>query len=355
MRRNLPPRFKVPSVRWLVVAATLLIAVGPFTYMRAYGAQLGNRQLLISSSVASDQATYVWSFNIASAGTLGSIRLQVCANDPIIGTPCTAPAGFDASSAVLTNQTGPGGFVVSPLSTANIIILSRPPAAATPGPASFTFNPVKNPSSGGSYYGRIETFASSDASGSNIDYGGIAFAVVNSAINLQATVPPYLTFCSGITISGYDCRTAAGNYINFGNLSPNNTASATTQLLTVTNADYGYNISYSGHTMTSGNNIISPLTASDVSRPGVSQFGFNLRANQTPSVGNDPAGPGAGTPTPAYNRPDWFTFNSGDTIASATAPDDNRKYTVSYIVNVPKTQPPGVYVSTVTYICLANF
>jgi hypothetical protein len=36
-------------------------------------------------------------------------------------------------------------------------------------------------------------------------------------------------------------------------------------------------------------------------------------------------------------------------------PDDVRKYTATYIANVPNNQAAGIYVSTITYVCLANF
>ncbi len=87
----------------------------------------------------------------------------------------------------------------------------------------------------------------------------------------------------------------------------------------------------------------------------MSQFGINLRANATPTVGSEPSGPGLGTPTADYNIPDRYKFNSGEVIAGYTAPEDTRRYTVSYLVNVSNAQPVGIYVTTITYVSLANF
>ena len=126
-------------------------------------------------------------------------------------------------------------------------------------------------------------------------------------------------------------------------------------MLVATNAAQGYTIYMGGTTLISGNNIISELVGNDVSRPGVGQFGINLRANSSPSVGSEPAGPGNGVPTTNYGQTNRFRFVSGESLATYPAPDDIRQYTVSYIVNVPATQPSGVYVSTLTYVCLANF
>ena len=126
-------------------------------------------------------------------------------------------------------------------------------------------------------------------------------------------------------------------------------------ILAATNAQSGYVISVKGTTMTSGTNIINALAANDVSRPGTAQFGLNLRANTTPSGGSNPSGPGFAVPDPNYNVPNTYRFKDGDTLVSTTLPDDRRLFTASYIVNVPKGQAPGIYVSTMTYICVGTF
>lgn len=126
-------------------------------------------------------------------------------------------------------------------------------------------------------------------------------------------------------------------------------------MLAATNGLGGYTITMGGNTMASGINAISALAASDVSRPGVSQFGINLVPNVSPRVGSSPTGPGVAQPTANYNQPDFFRFDSGDVLVSSSGPDDVRLFTVSYLVNVPLGQTPGVYASTITYVALANF
>jgi len=174
-------------------------------------------------------------------------------------------------------------------------------------------------------------------------------------VQISTTVPPYLLFCGGVVIGGFDCAAASGSYINFGNLASSSTASATSQLLSATNAASGFAITVFGSTMTSGNNIINALNTRDVSRTGVPQFGMNLVANLTPAVGNDPQGAGTAAPTANYGLADFFKFTSGDTIATTASVDDFRKLTASYVINIPVGQPIGVYSTTLTYVCLANF
>jgi hypothetical protein len=340
-------------VRLLAIAP--LILAGLLYFSRAYGAELPNRSVQLSSSRAGATATYQLGFDIPGAETLGSIQLQICANTPLIGDPCPPPAGFDISTATLSAQSGETGFSILPAGTnANTLVLSRAPAPASAGTVSYTLDGVINPSGTGSFYGRLQTFASNDASGPENDQGGVALSI-SSAVNISATVPPFLLLCVGVIIPSFDCSTASGDYINFGNAQSTAADSAESQWLTATNGANGYTVQVSGTTMTSGNDTINALSVDDVSRPGVSQFGLNLAANTSPPVGASPQGPGSAVAASGYNVPDFFKFVPGDILAGAPTADDYKKFTVSYLLNIPHGQPPGVYVSTLQYICLASF
>jgi hypothetical protein len=338
-----------------VVAVAILFAVIWYSvFTPVYGAQLGNRELQLDNNYTSATALYKLSFVLSTAGTLGSISVEFCSNDTLPQDPCDVPVGFSDSSAVIANQTGETGFSISSSSTANHLILTRTPSAVTPGPVEYDLSTIVNPSSPGAYFVRLLTYASSDATGSSSDYGGLATAILNS-LSINAEVPPYLIFCTGITIPELNCTSATGSYIDFGNLSSARTSYGTSQMLAATNAKSGYSVTIAGTTLQSGNDVITPLTNSDVSRPGTSQFGLNLRANSSPNGGSNPSGPGSGTPSSNYDVPDFYRFDDGDVVASNPSTDNIREYTTSYIVNVAPSQAPGVYVSTMTYICLANF
>lgn len=319
------------------------------------GIQLQTRSVRLANSEASATTRYAISFVHQSASPVGSIRFQICANDPLIGQPCTPPAGFGAGAAVLEVETGINGFVISPASTANEIILTRPPAAPPANTAaSYEFSNIVNPTSAGTYFMRVESFASTDATGSHLDYGGLAFNI-NRSVTINVTVPPFLLFCTGVTIQPYDCGTATGAYTDFGDFSPTTTRTGKLQMLVATNAEFGYTVRAFGTTLTSGVNTITPLAAPDVSRPGVNQFGMNLRANVNPTVGQEVQGSGVASISPGYNTPNTYKFVSGDVIASSTTSDAYRLYTISYIVNIATGQPPGIYVTTLQYIALATF
>jgi hypothetical protein len=345
----------------LKLLSVLVVSLGAFAFgwhylffSPSYGAQLGQRTLKISNNEASGTSIYALSFNLSTTGTLGSVLVQFCSNDPLPNTTCTAPAGFSASAATLASQTGPGGFSISSASTANELIFKRTPSVEPASPVSFQLTGVQNPSTPGSYYVRVLTYATDDATGPNSDYGGIAFDI-NNQISITATVPPYLIFCTGITITNFNCVNAQGSFIDLGELSSRQSKSGSSQILVATNAADGYSVTSGGTTMASGNNFIAAMDTSDVSRPGTAQFGLNLTSNSTPSVGGNPTGPGLGQPQPNYNQSNSFRFVDGDIILARPVPDDVRVYTVSYLVNVPATQAPGIYVTTITYVCLADF
>jgi hypothetical protein len=224
----------------------------------------------------------------------------------------------------------------------------------TPLPVELKLSNVTNPNAIGPYYARITTYASANGTGSPVDFGGDAY-YIGGDLSISTYVPPYLLFCSGLTITGYDCTSATGNYINLGDLSYLHPSFSSSQILAASNSGTGYTVQVGGTTLTSGNNIIDQLNSPQSSQPGSAQFGLNLRDNTQPTVGANPSGPGSGMPTSNYNQPNLFQFNPYDIIAQTSQADDKRKYTISYLVNVASDQSPGIYDGSLTYICVANF
>ncbi|HEX8763062.1 MAG TPA: hypothetical protein VF733_04880 [Candidatus Saccharimonadales bacterium] len=334
----------------------LLAAVLATTYFmanphRALALQLPDRSLYIQNSQSGATTSHVFRFSYASSAAVGSVVLEYC-TDPFLELTCDAPSGIDASGAVLADQTGETGYSILD-AQANRLVLTRAPATPT-GTSSYSFDTIVNPTGNpDTFYVRISTYASSDGSGSYIDYG----AVVNStttSILVSSEVPPILKFCVGLTL-GDDCSTANESIIDLGDLSTARAARGTSQMIAATNAEFGLAIGVYGTTMTSGNNTIRQLDNPTVNAPGNAQFGLNLRQNTDPPIGANPTGVGITTPTGRYNIPNRYAFVSGDTVATSSAATDNRKFTVSYIVNVPPDQAPGVYTATLTYVCAATF
>lgn len=338
------------------IMASLLIAGAPLILStpKASAAPLLNRNIIIGSSQAGATTFHRYNFTLPTAGTLGSIEFEYCVNTPFVGTTCATPAGLDVTGATIATQTGATGFNVHGSTSSNRLVISRTPAANLAlQAATYRFNNVINNSTNNqTVYVRISTYASDDATGPRVDTGAVAFATT-SGVTVAGYVPPYLTFCTGLTVS-INCATQSGEYINFGELSSQAPKLGTSQYSGSTNDPGGYSTTIAGTTMTSGNNIIPALSTPQPSRPGSSQFGINLRDNNNPDVGRNRAGTGSSSIVNGYNTQNRFKFVPQVISRSTTSTDFNR-FTVSYMVNVSPNQPAGIYVSTLTYIAVAAF
>jgi hypothetical protein len=298
---------------------------------------------------------YTVGYSITGVGyTVGSFTLLFCSNTPLIGQPCTPPPGLDVSTATIINQTGITDFSIAPGATANSLLFTRTAAFVGPTVIEVELSGITNPSAVGTYFGRLQTYVAEDGTGSAITEGGVTF-VINNPVNVSTEVPPYLSLCVAITLPGYLCSGATGNFIDFGELSTNETKIGTSQFLVATNAGSGFVVYITGLPPTSGNNVIPGMNSRASSQTGTSQFGFNLRDNSNPDVGTDPVGTGTGVIAADYNVPNEFKFVSGQTIVSSNTTTADKKFTAAYIINVSSNQRPGVYNTTLLYIALATF
>lgn len=297
--------------------------------------------------------THEFTFTYPTSTAIGAIVFEYC-DSPLLQVACSAPDGLDVAGASLSAQSGETGFNVHSSTTTNRLVLSRAPTIVNTTSSRYLFTDVINPTgTPAPFYVRIFTHAANDASDAYIDFG----AVVNhtaDGIRINTEVPPILTFCVGERV-GTNCESADGNLVDVGTLRPTATATGTSQMAAGTNAAFGLAIVVQGATMTSGNFVIPAAESPTPSAPGNAQFGINLRDNTNPDLGQDPDGIGAITPAGSYAQRDRFMFRSGDVLATSPSVTDMRRLTVSYIVNVPPSQHPGIYTTTLTYICAATF
>jgi hypothetical protein len=329
---------------------------------------------------------HFFQFTLPSTGNVGSIKFQYCM---LAAGACTTPNGLDTTSAALGAETGATGFSMvnatngAPYLTRSAVSVSGPQAV------SYRLDNITNPDNTNCYqsaldpgakqnctfFVRISTYASTDTTGGITD-SGVVTASTAQQITLTGTMPESLVFCTGGTISTTasvpDCATATSGAISFNQLfSPTDTATTTSQMAASTNAGSGYAISVNGPTLTSGSNTISGMSTAaggDLGVRGISQFGLNLKANTTttsnPAVGIEvaPASNATnyrGEATTGYASVDHFRFVTGNTVADSgfnvLGGTDAQIYTISYIVNVPGSQPAGTYTTTLTYICTPTF
>ncbi len=334
----------------------LLIVASPLLLINGVGsATLSPRAVIISSAIPSTTTTHTIAFTVPSTDPVGSMSFEYCTNSPLAGTACTVPVGLDLLTASLGTQSGNTGFSIDGgNSSANRLVLTRPVAPMSAVASIYSLDNVVNPSTTNqTVFVRMATHVSTDGTGTSIDRGSAAFAIVPD-FAVDAFVPPYLTFCAGASVA-INCSTVTGDRVDFGELEPDLTAITSTQFSGATNDTAGFVTYLNGTTMTSGSNVINALSSNQPSNPGTNQFGLNLRANTNPSAGVEPDGSGSSTATVNYNIPDSFRFVDGEALTSSAIPTDFRRFTATYIVNVINGQPAGVYSTTLTFTAIAAF
>ena len=366
------------------LAVVMAVAVGVLAMVPvnvANAAQLTNRKLTLVAG-ASDGGSkpggvvnHLFTFNIPTAGTLGSIKFEYCTTASV--NACVAPTGMSASAATFGSESGSGvtGFSMG-AKTANSFILTRTAAANTANAlANLQANSITNPTTVNStFFVRITTYTAASGGGTAVDNGSVA-ASTAEAIVLSGVMPESLIFCTGATVNT-NCTTTTAGTIAFNQLfSPSDTATATSQMSASTNAGGGYAISVNGPTLTSGSNTIPGLTtaATAASTRGTSRWGLNLKANTTASstvaAGTEltPVSNGTdlkGQAATGYNTADTFKFTTGDIVANSSydgtsnntpGATNSQVYTATYIANAAGNQASGTYTTTLTYICTPTF
>lgn len=336
---NLTKSALLQASAFVLAVSTLLLALSG----TATAAQMTTRKVTLGSSVASASTTYAFSFVLPSSTVLQSFQAQICTTPS--GT-CTTPSGFVNSSSTLTGQPvnlgDASGWTVNTSTAGSLRLKKTGNTAAPTGTTTLSFSNVTNPSATNStFYARMSTF-SDDAWTTAVDTGVVAASTAGQ-ITVTASVEETLSF------------TLSAATVALGTLTSSTTGSGTSTMSASTNATGGYAISVNGTTLTSGANSIAALASNAASTQGSAQFGLNLMANTTPSVGSAVSGSGSGTAAANYNTANSFRFVTGETVASAGAATNSNTYTVSYIANIPGNQPAGSYSTALTYIATATF
>jgi hypothetical protein len=105
---------------------------------------------------------------------------------------------------------------------------------------------------------------------------------------------------------------------------------------------------------------LTAMSTRAVSSPGIEQYGVNLRANTTPSVGSamqqiPDSSFSFGYATADYNVPNEFKYVDGDVIARSDKSSGYTRYFISFIANVGPNTPGGEYFTSHTVVVLANY
>lgn len=346
--------FKLLRTGLLVLA---LIAAPLIINTQASAAQITNRKVTLSSSVPSATSSYTFTFTVPTATAIQSVSFQACL---AASGSCTAPGGTFSTtgsslSAQPTNLGAASGWTVSNATAGSLRLSNSSNATAPSGSQTVGFSGVVNPTATNStFFFRITTYSGSDWSTGPLDSGTVAVST-STQIQVALSVDEALTFCTGTSITGTNCGTATGSSVALGTGSTTATSSGTSIMAASTNGNSGYSITVNGATLTSGANTITALSTGAASSIGTKQFGLNLVANTTPSVGTAVSGTGTAAAAANYNTSNTFRFGTGETVASVAGPTNANAFTVSYIANIDGLTPAGTYTSNLNYIATANY
>lgn len=366
---------------------------------------LPNRLIRMSSSAgAQTGVTYHVEFDIATAGNVGGIVVDFCAQTPIIGdTTCTAPTGFTltGSPAISGRSDGTGGTAdlttfttVGALNSNRTLTLTAgtPVSMSSGETAYFDITTVTNPTANNSaFYARIYTYAAAAgatgysvaAPGAYVDAGGIALSTAQQ-INVTAKVAERLVFCVYTTGVGDDCDNGdeTGSSVVLGDsngvLSPLGPyINKNAKYSITTNASGDVVVAFKGSTLESGGNSITPVgaTPATMTTGGVEQFGFcvyqsagsgmTIDSVYDGGAGAECAGTthtaGNGSPAPLGDNGAEFAFDDtsaattyGDIIATKPAGD----YSTGVIVlgsNISNSTEAGIYTTVLTFIATGTY
>ena len=353
-------RFHASFFKWRMLFSeeTLAVLLALFVFVAPVAAQtrFEPRSLTMDSATPGATTNYTVSLKFMTPAAVGSVDMLFC-NDPIPYMPCDPPAGLDVSSAVLSNETGEADFSIF-TQTSNHIILSRLPSVIAAGGSmsSYTFSNVKNPTDTNQPFSiRLKSLASTDGTGTQIDFGSVRGQVTN-VIQLETQVPPMLIFCVAEQVEDNCTGTNDTYYTDMGTLDPTSTLVAHSQMAVGTNASGGFAITANGNPLSAGTHVIDSPTIPTESAPGTNQFGINLVANTAPAIGSDPEGPFANAVASAnYGETNKYMYVPGDVVAYSPNVSLMRKFTVSYILNASPTLHAGVYTTTINYIASGRF
>jgi len=400
-------KIQKPSIKNLLgtalIISALLVQFIPVSNVFAAPGQIVDRSLTLQAGTADGgskvggNVNHVFKFKLPTGGMVGSIKLEYCtlAADVAPAT-CTMPTGLITTGAgTVDSQVGATGFTLENGTNGSPYITRAAANVDADTNVELRLTQIVNPTSitapptipNQTFFVRISTYSSTDATGLATDAGTVA-ASTNDSIVLTGAMPESLIFCTGHTIgltnAVPDCSKATSGAIDFNQLfSPTDTATATSQMSASTNAGSGYNITVNGPTLKSGTNTVAPMLAPVASQHGISQFGLNLKLNTTTTApltfGAEIAVPSAGLtlrgqaiPSSGYDVAEIFKFNTiaadgtdgNNNVANSGLKNgtiqelggsDAQIFTASYVVNVPGSQPAGSYTTTLTYICTPTF
>ncbi|MET0980320.1 MAG: hypothetical protein ABWX90_03630 [Candidatus Saccharimonadales bacterium] len=362
----------------VAAAAVLLGAVAPALVSAA---QVTERSIELSSSSAdASNVVYRVNFTPTQADATAAVVIDFCENSPVLGEACTAPAGFNASTA-----TASGGFTLGTLATPadNKVMVT---GAITTSPTSVVLTGVHNPTAAGTIYARILTYADSTVAddyvsttpGAHLDDGGVALAITPT-IGVSGAVLESMLFCVAKNVITANCD-LTGNQPptlklgqDVGGVISLNSADVYTGTINTqisTNAANGAVISLKSSAVGCGGLInssqpsgcfITPALQTNITQ-GQPKFGVKTAADSTDVNGTIRAFPASGYNDTTYAL-NWVsgdatgvTSTYGDPFLDTNSlPANNKNMTLTFGASASNQTPAGTYSADLSMIATGKF
>lgn len=241
----------------LIIGLSLMLLAMYFLIPESLAATaISSRSITISDSRPSATGVrYNFLGTYTSATTVKCLEIYFCTT---ASGGCSGPTGHDASTATLDTSNWSGWWTSTTPWTASTMSTNRvlyTNATGQAGGAAYAFSTASvanstSPGTGGTYYARAATYDNQACTGSAVDSGTVAFAIVEG-ITISATVKESISFAFS-TVSSANCDTTFGNQsdatttattVAFGTLESTDTFYHGCNDLTVsTNASGGYSV-----------------------------------------------------------------------------------------------------------------
>jgi hypothetical protein len=334
-----------------------------------------SRSLTMSSSAPNaTNVTYHVTFTVATPYLLSALVVDFCSNSPIVGDDCFGPTGMSASgSSTVSNFTIGGtpisGWTVGSVAGDDTLLYQAASSASgtnvVPGTViAFDITGITNPSTVGSFYARIFTYAAQSPQYTDTspdDYkesGGLALSTVGG-IGLSFQVPESLTFCV------YKSSCGDNPTVILGHNSPSRLDSTAVDTDNVkfavsTNAQTGVVVNAKGDTLKAGTNQIPPIdggsgAANKSMTPGTAAFGMDIPSSDAAyTVPACLQGNGTATGFYCFNIA-GITSAFGSGIISGTGPLNNAQATLTFAATAAPDTPAGEYSATISLVAVATF
>lgn len=366
----------------LAAAVMLAVMFAPLLFATTVSAEeLIERSIDMSTSEPSAaDVEYTISFTGISETVVESVIVDFCTT-PIIGTTCTLPAGFSALTPSFVSATAGGTWVPSSINSNRTLQLLPGTPVALNSEFSIRIGSIAtNPSTEGTFYARVLTYAASTGGvhvatsvGTPLDQGTIALSTAEE-IDVTARVNESMTFCVSATDPGAGCASPTSPDLTLGEGAEGaqaldndvvSEAVAYFQISTnsaITTAIKLRNGALSGGLNSGASNAIEAVNDSEPVTIGSGDALFGVRVPI--STLGDTVGGAAVIGDSAYATDDLDKYNMvtsavtaayGDVIASVEGPTSNALVPLTFGAKANNITAAGVYTAAIVLIATGTY